>query len=428
MRKRVRNRHIILVFIAFVCGIVFAFYYFASTEQATQSSSSTSGQQGANKDETRGEDVDLNKLNALPYLQSYHSAPSKSGVTRYDSQSAYNGFNLVVSGHSATAYIMDMNGKVLHKWHKPFKEIWSGKLDFEEDAEHKKYWRRCYLFKNGDLLAIFEGIGIIKLDKDSNLIWANKCRAHHDLYVDEKGRIHTLTRRLTSEHGIPGIGPSLEDFIAVMSPGGKIVSEVSLLDCFRRSNYVHFLDYVNNSGDLFHTNTIELLDKRASKVPGFKPGQLLLSLCRINTIAVVDMKMKKVTWALKGTWKSQHQPTLLDNGNILLFDNHWRKKEKRSRVIEIVPRTGKIAWTYKSDGFYSRNCSSVQRLPNGNTLVTETEKGRAFEVTPDKKIVWEYINTHRVGDKNDNIATLLEVIRYSKDSLHCSAGENGSCF
>ena len=33
---------------------------------------------------------------------------------------------------------------------------------------------------------------------------------------------------------------------------------------------------------------------------------------------------------------------------------------------------------------------SVQRLPNGNTLISESEKGHVIEVTPDKEIVWEY--------------------------------------
>ena len=35
---------------------------------------------------------------------------------------------------------------------------------------------------------------------------------------------------------------------------------------------------------------------------------------------------------------------------------------------------------------------SADRLPNGNTLICEAAKGHLFEVTPDKKVVWEYIN------------------------------------
>ena len=34
----------------------------------------------------------------------------------------------------------------------------------------------------------------------------------------------------------------------------------------------------------------------------------------------------------------------------------------------------------------------MQRLPNGNTLITEGAGGRIFEVTNDRQIVWEYMN------------------------------------
>ena len=32
----------------------------------------------------------------------------------------------------------------------------------------------------------------------------------------------------------------------------------------------------------------------------------------------------------------------------------------------------------------------MQRLPNGNTLICESDAGRIFEVTQDKEIVWDY--------------------------------------
>src|SRR5262245_65643091 len=34
----------------------------------------------------------------------------------------------------------------------------------------------------------------------------------------------------------------------------------------------------------------------------------------------------------------------------------------------------------------------AQRLPNGNTLITESSFGRFFEVTKEGEIVWEYVN------------------------------------
>ena len=41
---------------------------------------------------------------------------------------------------------------------------------------------------------------------------------------------------------------------------------------------------------------------------------------------------------------------------------------------------------------------SADVLPNGNVLICETSKGQFFEVTRDKKVVWEYINPFFVGN------------------------------
>ena len=47
-----------------------------------------------------------------------------------------------------------------------------------------------------------------------------------------------------------------------------------------------------------------------------------------------------------------------------------------------------------SSRFYSPFISSAQRLPNGNTLITEGSGGRIIEVTADHRLVWEYITPY----------------------------------
>ncbi len=52
-------------------------------------------------------------------------------------------------------------------------------------------------------------------------------------------------------------------------------------------------------------------------------------------------------------------------------------------------------WTYVGmpvASFYSAEISGAQRLPNGNTLITEGVKGNLFEVTTAGEIVWRYMN------------------------------------
>ena len=69
--------------------------------------------------------------------------------------------------------------------------------------------------------------------------------------------------------------------------------------------------------------------------------------------------------------------------------------EAFSRVLEVDLETGEIVWQYLGEdvlGFFSPICSNAERLPNGNTLILESTKGRIFEVTPDREIVWEFVN------------------------------------
>ena len=54
----------------------------------------------------------------------------------------------------------------------------------------------------------------------------------------------------------------------------------------------------------------------------------------IHTVAVIDPELEKVIWALTGMWKYQHEPRLLENGNLLLFDN--RGNDGNTKAIELI--------------------------------------------------------------------------------------------
>ena len=64
-----------------------------------------------------------------------------------------------------------MEGNVLHRWSCDISRAFPDFKPRNDESQHLTFWRRVHLMENGDLLAIFEGIGLIKLDKDSNLIW-----------------------------------------------------------------------------------------------------------------------------------------------------------------------------------------------------------------------------------------------------------------
>ncbi|MFZ4480299.1 MAG: SUMF1/EgtB/PvdO family nonheme iron enzyme [Rhodoferax sp.] len=103
------------------------------------------------------------------------------------------------------------------------------------------------------------------------------------------------------------------------------------------------------------------------------------------------------------------EPGLPGAGNILIYNNGIGRGY--STVDEIVPPVdasgnysisngaayGPTAatWTYTGNpptSFYSAEISGAQRLPNGNTLITEGIKGNLFEVTSLGETVWRYVN------------------------------------
>jgi hypothetical protein len=358
------------------------------------------------------------QLEAIGYLSGSVEASTLAGITLHDRQRAYQGLNFYTSGHAPEAVLMNMDGSVLHRWRHDFLDVWP---DYPKSWLHAGagFWRRAHLYENGDVLAIFEGMGIIKLDKDSNLLWASPLTAHHDLDVTPEGDIYVLTRRA---HVVPRIDPEkpiLEDFISILDAEGKEKRRVSVRGSLERSEFDHLWDPTYaRLGDLFHTNTVEVLDGRiAHELPAFAAGNVLTSLLTPDLIAVVDLEQEKVVWAVKGSFKKQHDPKILASGRLLLFDN--RGNRPHARVLEFDPaRPDTLAWEYggsEENFFSSFSCGTADRLPNGNTLITESDGGRAFEVTPEKETVWEFYNPHRAGEDHELIATLFELVRLPAD-------------
>lgn len=131
-------------------------------------------------------------------------------------------------------------------------------------------------------------------------------------------------------------------------------------------------------------------------------------------------------------------------GNIMIFSNGWPDRGYSS-IEEIVPPVdgnGDYAltvgtaygpstqlWTYTTPtqtDFNSQRFGGSQRLPNGNTLICNADKGEFFEVTPAEEIVWKYQNPVDGGNilnQGDQPVGNLQVFRCYKYPLDYSAFE-----
>jgi hypothetical protein len=347
-----------------------------------------------------------------------------SGVTVYDPERASNGLTLYTSGGGQRAVLISMTGEIVHEWHLPYSAVWDETAAVKNpQPDSLVYFRKAHLYPNGDLLAIYEaagdtpwGYGLVKMDKDSRPIWKYLQHAHHDLDVGSDGRIYVLIHEIRSttirywRHLKP---PRIDDFVVVLSPEGEELQKVSVVDAFIASPFARMVNQVAwyTEGDYFHTNAIDVLEPAAAAalMPGARQP-VLLSMRELGALAILDLADGRFGWAARGSWVGQHDPDLLPNGNLLLFDNYGHFGEGGiSRVIEFDPRSQGIVWQYAGDAehpFFSGVRSAQERLVNGNTLITESEGGRLLEVTPEGEVVWEYLNPVRGGDAGEHIAVV----------------------
>jgi hypothetical protein len=122
-----------------------------------------------------------------------------------------------------------------------------------------------------------------------------------------------------------------------------------------------------------------------------------------------------------GILEYPHHPSVLESGNILVFDNGGRERSY-SRILELDPGANRIVWQYVGkprESFFAPVMGASQRLPNGNTLITESTSGRVFEVTRDGETTWQFLNfeVSKRGEGKGKRATIYRMMRYSPDYL-----------
>jgi hypothetical protein len=337
------------------------------------------------------------------------------GTTIYAPEKCHNGYTLYSQAenmdmsHSKNVCLIDMNGNVVNKW-----DITAG---------------RAKLLKNGNLLVLegeYLGGGEVvrEYEWDGRLVWEYEAtrlpgRAHHDferlsngntlilsteeLPAEYKEKVEDTRRR--SARAIRG------DAVFEVTPAKEVVWEWHMYKHVDINRYCKMC----NPADWSHCNLVRALPENKRYEAGdkrFKPGNVILSPRNLGFIFIVDRDTKDVVWEYAGKYAGglagQHESHMIQKGlpgegNILIFDNGAPPMRSlahngRSYVLEVDPVQKKVVWKYENMfKFYSAFQSSVQRLPNGNTLICESCGSRLFEVTQEGEIVWEYaVEWHRV--------------------------------
>jgi hypothetical protein len=364
----------------------------------------------------------LDRLRALGYVGFAETKvdPGERPVTVFDPERSARGYNLVSNRDLTSAQLFDPLGNVIRSWR-------------DQGAYH---WSNAELLEDGDLLVTGSeqagddrrrGNFLLRLSWNGELVWRAPIPAHHDAERTPDGRIAALTYRFRD---IAEVSPDAEvkdHWISILDDDGRLLEEHSLYDMLAAAPELFRFQpvAVTKRGerrfvDLLHANSLEFMHREqlAERHPIYEPGKVLVSFRHQDTIAIFDWKTKKLVWAWgQGEVSGQHDATVLENGNLLVFDNGIDRGY--SRVIELDPLRREIVWEYRAPNpsdFFSLRKGSSQRLANGNTLIANSDSGEALEVTPGGEIVWRFLNPN--ADAEGHRATIVRIKRYPQEFVH----------
>lgn len=375
-----------------------------------------------------------------------------TGVLQYDKEKSYGGYTLYTTVNTKTTYLIDMEGYIVHTW--------------EHDTTPGRY---AYLLENGNLLrgglvepqytSLGGEAGVVQeIDWDGNVVWEYRNHTptsctHHSFWRKKNGNTLILCWRLHSyeECLAKGRRPELMVKEGIMTRKGKVqghyVSYFVEIDPSGKEVWRwDFWDHLGEGPDKLDFNLV--IPVQASWVDwdhcnnisyNEETDQIVTTLRALGEFIIIDCKTGNIVyrWGNPANYGAgrkpgfgddgdqklwgPHSPTWIGNDHILVYDNGYlRPLGSRSRVLEVDLKSGDIVWEWMSpspNSFSSGNQSNVQRLPNGNTLMTGCESGHIVEVSagsscrygntsvfvpdsepqgksdlPPSRVVWEYVN------------------------------------
>lgn len=298
---------------------------------------------------------------------------STEWIERWYPDRTFNGFTLVLY-QRRVPMLIDMSGEIVHVW------------------PRVRVVGRARLSTAGTLLVIGHDDLVKEYDWDGRLLWYRRLSEdddfpHHDVIWTESGNVLVLARDRDGE----------TDYLEEVSPGGDVVWQ------WRSSDYLDsdFPHWDRESDDPTHINSIQEIPPNRWFDAGderFRPGNILVSARNLNTVFIIDKGTGDVVWQHNRRLDRQHEATMIPKGQlgaglVMLLNNGLDNvyAYRRSTLQLVNPLSGSLVWSFRHPYFFSSVAGSQQVLPNGNVLVGSSHGGRAFEITPEGRIVWQWI-------------------------------------
>jgi hypothetical protein len=296
------------------------------------------------------------------------------------------------SSNSYVVKLFDANGAIAHEW-----KFNDGRFAIDPLSANVHAPHGLVVLPDGRIilnsdLAMF----IASYDACGNNLWTRREAFHHQITMDENGRIW-VWRGSDSPYSQDQWIESLDN------ASGKTVESISLrADILGRHPESlallglppRFVDgavdrYDNASADIFHPNDVEPLPSAyAERFPAFAAGDLLISFRNMDLVAVVDRTTHAIKWAMRGPWRRQHDPDFMPTGEIAVFNNNSSAGDKntifenRSSIVAVNPASGKLRLVLGGGpkSFFTNAMGAHDWIAPERLLVTVPYEGRVLAV------------------------------------------------
>jgi hypothetical protein len=266
-----------------------------------------------------------------------------------------------------------------------FKMHPNGRLTFFDNAAH------CIYVMNADY-AVIDSFRCVGYGTDG-----------HDFLMLKNGHVLLMSyesRVVDVSVLVPGGNPAATVtglVIQELDSGKQPVFEWKSWDHFAITDATHE-DLTAASIDYVHANAFDV----------DADGNILLSSRHMDEITKISRATGAIIWRLGGKhnqftfvndtlgFSHQHDIRQLANGHITMFDNGNFHVPSFSRAVEYSldenAHTAELVWQYRNTpDIYGLATGDVQRLPNGNTLISWGTTNIISEVRPDGTKAMELI-------------------------------------
>ena len=371
-----------------------------------------------------------------------------TGLTHHDPAKSSKGYTLMCGTGARDAVLLDMQGRVVHRWYFSDKRVFNVELlptgnllalvtRSEPPPPRTDGEQTRFSLDPGGPPEIFNFLGgrgdaLRELDWEGNAVWEYEHPGlHHDFDRLENGHTIALewvpTTKEVEERVLGGghqpgqpMPPNMigDDFVE-LDADAREVGRIHLWRVLSPEDAV--IGPLESRWEWTHVNSIE-------RIPD---GGLLFSSRNTSTIGIVDPPSADdpdspgaLRWRFGGPELScQHHATWQGSaadGSVLVFDNGMNRLQdlSYSRILLIDPRTDEFEVVYQGEPreqFFSAHISGVSKLSNGNYLVTEGAAGRLFEIDSKGAVVWEWVSPFQVTQRGDVCNWVFRAWRYDGD-------------